>query len=305
MSDRLDRLRQLVAFRRVVEHGSISAAARALHIGQPAVSKQVRALEQRLGVRLLERGTTRAEATPAGRALYAGLPALLDGIEQLEDDVSASARGLEGLLRVHVPVGLGELHLTAAFLRFQEKFPRIDLDVAYDDRQIDLVKERVDVALRIGPLTSPDLVVRKLAELPRALVATPRYLREAGTPRTPRELRGHNYVRNSRQAGAERIRLRQGDETVEVELPSRFLVDSVVALRDLLLAHVGLGPASRWVVHGELERGELVEVLPGWSVPPTVLHVVYPSGTLKTRRVTALVDFLAAHVLRLPGFSRA
>ena len=304
MTLRVDHLRQLVAFRRVVEHGSISAAARALQIGQPAVSKQVRALETRLGVRLLERGTARAEATPAGRAFYAGLPALLDGIEQLEDDVRASARGLEGLLRVHVPVGLGEMHLTAAFLRFQAKFPRIHLDVAYDDRTIDLVKERVDVALRIGPLTSPDLVVRKLAELPRVLVATPRYLREFGTPRTPRDLRTHNYVRNRRQAGAELIRLRQGDVEVEVAAPSRFLVDSVMALRDLLLADAGIGPASRWVIHAELLRGELVEVLPGWSVPSTVLHVVYPSGTLKTRRVRALVDFLAAHVLRLPGFSR-
>ncbi len=164
MGDPSSPLRQLETFRKVIEHGSFSAAARALGVGQPAVSKQVRALEQRLGVRLLERNSTRLAPTSAGRALTARLPPILDALRQLEDDVTSSARGLAGLLCVHAPVALGEIHLTRELLCFQKQQPHIELDVAYDDRPVDLVKERVDVALRIGAPGSPELVVRKLAD---------------------------------------------------------------------------------------------------------------------------------------------
>ena len=292
---------QLETFRKVIEHGSFSAAARALGIGQPAVSKQMRALEQRLGVRLLERNSTRLAPTSAGHALIARLPPILDSLRQLEDDVTSSALGLAGVLRVHAPVALGEIHLTRELLRFQKLQPRIELDVNYDDRPVDLVKERVDVALRIGALHSPELVVRKLADLPRILAATPRYLRRFGRPRTPDELLAHNYLRNAAQAGAEILHLRRGQQELALQPKSRFLVNSVAAVRDLLLADAGIGQVSRWLVHRELRARRLVEVLPGFTVPPTVLHVVYPSATLKTKRVTALVDFLADALGRLPG----
>jgi DNA-binding transcriptional LysR family regulator len=215
--------------------------------------------------------------------------------------VSASGRGVAGLLRVHVPVTLGERHLTGPFIAFARKFPRVELDVVYDDRTVDLVKERVDVALRVGPLSSPDLVVRKVARLPRVLVATPRYLRERGAPRTPRELRAHDYVRNSAQRSAAPLTLARGDETVTLELKSRLLVNSIVALRQLVLEHQGIAQLSRWLVHRDLQRRALVEVLPGWRVAPAELHVVYPSGTLKTQRVKALVDFLVDALGRLTG----
>ena len=301
MDKPVDRLRQLEGFRRVVEQGSISAAARALGIGQPAVSKQLRALEERLGVRLLERSTRGLEVTAAGRALYAGLPPLFEALDMLEDEVGASARGLAGLLRIHAPVAFGETHLTRELVRFHAQHPRILLDVRYDDRRVDLVKERVDVALRIGALTSADLVARKLAVLPRVLAASPRYLRAAGRPKTPADLRAHNYVRNTARRQEEVLVLARDAERVELSLESRFLVNSAFGVRDLLLAHAGIGQASRWVVHAELAAGRLVEVLPDWGVAPSTLHVVYPSRTLKTRRVTALVDFLAERLVTIPG----
>jgi DNA-binding transcriptional LysR family regulator len=302
MSERFDRLRQLEWFRRVVEQGSISAAARALGTGQPAVSKQLRALEQRLGVRLLERTTVRLEATPAGKALYLGLPPLLEALDRLEDEVGASAKGLSGLLRIHVPVALGEVHLTRLLLAFQAENPRIAMDVIYDDDAVDLVKERVDIALRIGTLASPDLIVRKLAVLPRMLVASPRYLRMHGRPKTPQDLATHAFVRNARLRQDDHLVLRRGDEQVELALESRFLVNSVFAARELLLSDAGIGVASRWAVHRELTAGRLVGVLQGWAVSSAALHVVYPSATLKTKRVSALVEFLSERIVALPGF---
>jgi DNA-binding transcriptional LysR family regulator len=301
MDKPVDRLRQLDCFRRVIEHGSISAAARALGVGQPAVSKQLRALEERLGVRLLERSTRGLEATPAGSGLYAGLPRLFEELEMLEDDVAASARGLSGLLRFHAPVAFGETHLTRELIRFYAEHPRIVLHVVYDDRYVDLVKERADVALRIGTLSSPDLVARKLAVLPRVLVASPRYLRTKGRPKSPEDLRAHNYVRNTARRQENVLVLTRGAERVELALESGLLVNNVFAVKDLLLAHAGVGQASRCFVDAELASGRLVEVLKDWSVASSTLYVVYPSRTLKTRRVNALVEFLAARLVTLPG----
>jgi len=301
MDKPVDRLRQLDCFRRVIEHGSISAAARALGVGQPAVSKQLRALEERLGVRLLERSTRGLEATPAGIGLYAGLPRLFEELDMLEDDVAASARGLSGRLRFHAPVAFGEMYLTRELIRFHAEHPRIVLDVVYEDRYVDLVKERADVALRIGTLSSPDLVARKLAVLPRVLVASPRYLRTKGRPKSPEDLRAHNYVRNTARRQENVQVLTRGAERVELALESGLLVNNVFAVKDLLLAHAGVGQASRCFVDAELASGRLVEVLKDWSVASSTLYVVYPSRTLKTRRVNALVEFLAARLVTLPG----
>ena len=250
----------------------------------------------------MERSTQRTTLTSEGRAFYAQLCPLLDGLELLEDDVTASARGIEGPLSLHVPVGLGQMHLTRALLRFQKLYPRIELDVRYEDRFADLVAERVDAALRIGALSSPDLIVKRLARMVRWLVASPRYLRQHGCPRTPTELQAHNFVRYSQLQQGDRLVLERAGERVEIRMKSRFLVNNSMAIRELLLAHCGVGLAPIWLVSDALERRELKRVLPEWQTPPTPLHVVYPSATLKTKRVAAVIDFLGDALRRVPGF---
>lgn len=297
-----ERLRQLEIFRRVAEQGSISAAARSLAIGQPAVSKHLAALEHRLRVRLMERSNQRTTLTSEGRVFYDRLCSLLDGLDLLEDDVTASARGIEGPLTLQVPVGIGQMHLTRELIRFQKLHPRIDLDIRYEDRFADLVVERVDVALRIGALSSPDLVVKKLAGMTRWLVASPRYLRQYGTPKTPPELQAHNFVRYSQLQLGDRLVLERPGERVEVRVKSSFLVNNSMAIRELLLAHCGVGLAPIWLTSDAIARGELVRVLSEWETPPTPLHAVYPSVTLKTQRVAAVIDFLGKALRRIPGF---
>ncbi|HEU4533388.1 MAG TPA: LysR family transcriptional regulator, partial [Polyangiaceae bacterium] len=166
-----DRFEQLGTFRAVAELGSFTAAARRLGVGQPAVSKRLRALEARLDTRLVERSTTGLALTPEGRAFYPRVAAALDDVAGAEDDVRSARGALAGELSVHVPVGLGELHLTRLLIRFRARHPRVDLNVTYDDRLVDLVADGIDLALRIGALRAPDLTVRKLARLPRLLVA--------------------------------------------------------------------------------------------------------------------------------------
>jgi len=250
----------------------------------------------------MERSTQRTTLTSEGRAFYARLCPLLDGLELLEDDVTASARGIEGPLSIHVPVGLGQMHLTRELIRFQKLHPRIELDVRYEDRFADLVAERVDVALRIGALSSPDLIVKRLAGMVRWLVASPRYLRQHGSPRTPAELQAHNFVRYSQLQQGDRLVLERAGERVEIRMNSRFHVNNSMAVRELLLAHSGMGPAPIWLISDVLERRELIRVLPEWQTPPTPLHVVYPSATLKTKRVATVTDFLGDALRHIPGF---
>lgn len=186
-------------------------------------------------------------------------------------------------------------------VEFQAAHPRIELDVRYDDRPVDLVAERFDVALRIGPLSSPDLVVARLARLGRALVATPQYLEVHGTPRRPAELSRHNFIRFSTIAQGAELTLRRDGQELRHTMTSRLLVNNTSAVRDLALRGYGIALVPRWLVAAELAAGTLREVLADWDVGAVLLHAVYPSATLKTRRVTALVDHVGRSLRRIPG----
>jgi DNA-binding transcriptional LysR family regulator len=297
-----DRLKQLETFRRVVELGSFSGAARALGVGQPAVSKQIRGLEERLGARLVERTTHELSITLAGRLLYEQCTVLLDGLDSLEDEIAASARGVQGRLTMHAPLALGERVLTRELVAFQEKYPRVSLDVRYEDRVADLVAEKVDVAFRVGPLAQDDLIARKLALVPRVCVATPKYLARAGVAAGPAELEQHNLVYYRGLAAGDRLVFTRGEQSATVTLRGRFVVNFTTALVELALAHVGIAIVPHWRVMEELQRRSLILVLSDWALPPTPLHVVYPSATLKTKRVEKLVEFLSSRIAGLPGF---
>jgi len=296
-----DQFDQLRTFRLVAELGSITAAARRLRVGQPAVSKRLSALEDRLGVRLIERSTTRLSITEAGRAFLPQVAAALDDVERAEEGVRSAGRALQGRLSLHVPVGLGELHLTRLLLRFRARHPAISLDVLYEDRFVDLVSEGVDLALRIGELSSPDLVVQKLAYLPRLLVASPAYLRSQGRPKRPSDLASHVFVRYSRLTRGDALTLEQGATPFILAMKSSFLVNNSVAVRELALAGVGIALVPKWLIYEELAAGLLEPILPDWTVASVPLHAVYPSAKLKPQRVVALIDYLHDALVEVPG----
>jgi DNA-binding transcriptional LysR family regulator len=296
-----DQFEQLRTFRLVAELGSITAAARRLRVGQPAVSKRLRALEERLGARLVERSTTGLAVTEGGRAFLSQVSAALDNVERAEDDIRTAGRALQGRLSLHIPVGLGELHLTRLLLLFRAAHPAISLDVLYDDRFADLVSEGVDLALRIGALSSPELVVRKLAHIPRLLVASPAYLRTRGRPKRPSDLERHAFVRYSRLTQGDALTLERDATPFTLSMKSSFLVNNSVAVRELALASVGIAMVPRWLVHDELAAGLLEPVLPDWALASVPLHAVYPSATLKPKRVVALVDYLQDALVEVPG----
>ncbi|MCA9612568.1 MAG: LysR family transcriptional regulator [Myxococcales bacterium] len=304
-----DRLRQLVAFRRVVDHGSFSGAARASGVGQPAVSKQVHALETRLGIRLLQRSTTRVTLTVEGLAFYERLGPLLDQLDDLEDEVRSSAGGMRGRIVLHAPVNLGSLALTPLLLSFREAHPEVEVDARYEDRHADMVRERIDVAFRIGPFDDAGVVARRIAILPRLWVVSPTYLATHGAPKTPEELQARNLVFYANLRPGDRVELRRRANDDErrregrftIALRGRFVANHTYAVRDATLASAGVGLLPTWVIADELARGELLPVLTDWTVPASPLHVVHPSAGPKTRRVRALVDHVVPKLVRREG----
>lgn len=300
MIEDLDELR---TFCRIAELGSLVQAARRLGVGQPAISKRLRTLEQRLGARLVLRSTTGASLTAAGRRFYERIAPVLEALDAAAEEARHASRGLEGQLSVHVPVGLGELHLTRVLAAFRARYPRISLDVVYDDRAVDLVAEGTDIAFRIGAITAPDLVVRQLALLPRLLVASPAYLRAGGRLREPTDLERHEFVRYSRLQQGRLLTLERDGARRTVQMRSSFLVNNSVAVRELVLAGVGIAMVPRWLVHDDLVNGRLAPVLPAWTTTAAPLHAVYPSATLKPKRVSALVDFVHGALADIPGIA--
>jgi len=289
----MDRHQAMETFVRVVETGSFSAAGRMLRIGQPAVSKTVAALETRLGVRLLVRTTRRLHPTDAGHAFYERALRALAETEEADAAARGLGRGLEGRLRVCAPVTFARLHIAPRLGAFLSAYPRLSLDVVMDDRNIDLVSENIDVALRLGILRDSSLSARRLASAPRHVVASADYIARRGAPTTPAELLKHDTIVYER-AGGQEWRFRKGVSRASVRVGSRLAFSAAEGVREAVKAGLGLAIASRWMMEPELASGEVVSVLNDWLLPDLDLWAVFPAGRLQSARARAFADWCGA-----------
>src|SRR3954447_19027141 len=231
----MDRLEELAVLAAVLEGGSLAAAARRLRRSPPAITRAIASLEQRVGARLIERTTRRLAPTAAGQALGNRARLLLDGYEAAMQAPMEAA--LRGTLRITAPVVFGRRHVTPCVLAFQAAHPDVQVELVLADRNLDLVDEGLDVAVRIGHLAESSLIARRIGTVRRQLVASPAYLAEHGTPRMPAELAGHVVIAAiSRDAPLE-WRFREGDRDRIVRLTPWLMVNDVEAM--LLAARSG------------------------------------------------------------------
>jgi DNA-binding transcriptional LysR family regulator len=300
-----DDLLALLAFARVVEAKSFTAAAAKLGVSKSVVSGRVAGLEERLGTRLLQRTTRRLSLTADGLALYehaARMAVAADAAAAFGIGTSPEPRGV---LRVNAPISFAEAYLAAPIATYLERHAQVRVELLLSDRFVDLVEEGVDVAIRISArLRDSPLVGRKLAEDYTLVVASPAYLARRGTPATPADLIHHDCLRYSLLAASDEWRFRAGGKSFGVPVEARFEAANGGVLREAALAGMGLAVLPSFVVARHLANGTLVQVLREFSFIRIAIHAVYAPAGVVPSSVRAFVDLLAAH-FRVPPWSDA
>ncbi len=289
-----DRLLELRAFVRAADSGSFSRAARDLRLSQPSVSRLVAALEDRLGVPLLLRTTRRVAPTEAGHAYLERVRPLLT---ELDDADVAAAGGvrLGGTLRAAVPVTLGSREIVPRLDAFLDLHPELQLDLLMDEKAQDLIEEGVDLALRVGRPADSAFGLRRIAEAPRLMIASPAYLERHGAPATPSALGDHRCILGPGQSDGQAWTFGHASgAAVSVQVQGQLRVGAAQAVTAAVAAGIGIGVASRWMCRRELAAGEVVPILCDYRLAPAELFALLPAGRRTSLRTRAFLDHLAA-----------
>ena len=280
-------------FVRVVEAGSISKAAEQLGLAKSGVSRRLAELEKRLGVLLLTRTTRRSSLTEAGRTYYEGAVRLLSDVAELDTLVAVSEASLEGRLRLAAPLSFGLAHLTPAIEAFARTHPGVLVDLDFSDRQIDLVAQGVDLAVRIAELRDSSLKARSICPIRLMLCASPDYLDRHGTPGRPEELSRHRVLHYD-IGGGPVLRLSDGrGGQRQLPIQPSLKANNGDFLRDMAIAGHGIILTPTFIVWQAVALGELVPVLREYWPPPLNAYAVYPQTRYLSRRARVFIDFLA------------
>lgn len=288
----MDRLAAMEAFVRVVDAGSFSGAAKQLRVGQPAVSKTIAQLEDRLGARLLLRSTHGLTPTEAGRNFYERAKRSIEEAEEAELAARGTAATLSGRLRFCAPVTFTRLSVMPYLAIFLAQHPSLDIDVVLDDRDIDLVAAGIDVALLIGRLADSAVTSRKIGQCQRRVLATPAYFAARGVPQTPTDLLAHQAIVYEQRDGRPTRSFRQGTSEITVTVSGRLRVSAMEGVREGVLAGLGFAIASEWAFAPKLKSGAVISVLDDWSLPAVDLWAVFPTGRQPSAKARALAVFI-------------
>lgn len=294
----MDRFFEIKTFVNVVEAGSLSRAADHLDVAKSVVSRSLKALESRLGAQLMTRTTRRQSLTDAGEVFYERCRLLLNELDAAEESVSDTRDTLRGRLRIAAPMTFGMSHVAPAILAFMVRHPEVQVDVDFNDRRVDLVREGYDLAIRIGTLADSTLRARRLMRIRLTVCASPRYLERFGIPETPDDLAHHHCIRYKQVANVNVWHYRDRHQHArQVQVPIRVLASSGEFIRDAAIAGFGLALSPTFGVADALATGALVSVLGDYEWyegdPDLNVFAVFPPGQHLPRRVRAFTDFIA------------
>jgi LysR family transcriptional regulator for bpeEF and oprC len=289
----MDRLEALNLFVRVVETGSFSKAARAQGVGQPAVSKQIAALEEHLGAQLLNRTTRGLSLTAAGQDYYESAVRLIEQFEEAEARIGRRQAAPSGLIRVASSAFLGRRYLIPRLPAFFARYPEVSVEFDITERHVNLIEDGVDLALRIGVLSDSSLMARRIGDTEALTVATPDYLARRGRPTSPADLADHDCIGFKFQGGVRPWRFTGPAGPIIVEPKGPVRSNDAEHIRAAVLAGLGIGHNAGWLYHRGLESGALQRVLAGYEPERFPIHAVTPSGRRTPSRVRVFIDFLA------------
>jgi DNA-binding transcriptional LysR family regulator len=290
----MDRFADLESFISVVEQGSFSAAGEQLGIAKSVVSRRVSRLEKRLGSQLLRRTTRRLTLTEAGNEFYRRARSVLDELEEAEQQVGEHAGALCGTLRLTAPMSFGVRHLAPALASFLRENDQIQLELDLNDRQVDLVEEGFDMAVRAGELRDSSLRARRLGTIRSITCASPDYLKRFGTPHHPDELVGHRALQYAHVRARDSWKFLDANDRPVAAQPQIVLhANNGEALAELAVAGLGIITSPTFILNDYCQRGLLQPILTDWRRPQVGLHALFPPGRLMPRRVRHLADFLS------------
>ena len=289
----MDKFKEMQAFAAVAESGSFVKAADQLETSKAAISRYVAQLEERLGVRLMQRTTRRQSLTEEGHTFLAHCKDTLALIHDAEEEIQNKRNKPTGLIRINAPLTLGILHLAPLWGKFMALYPQVRLEVTLADRVVDLVEEGYDMAVRVASLPSSTLISRKLASTSLVVCASPKYLKGKAKPEHPRDLREHSVISYSYLATGDEWVFQGPDGPARVKTNPKFHTNSGDTCRSAALAHQGIILQPTFLVGQDIQKGDLVALLPQFKSIELGIYAVYPSRKLISPRIRALVDFLA------------
>jgi DNA-binding transcriptional LysR family regulator len=292
----MDRLAAMETFVRVIEAGSFSGAAKQLRVGQPAVSKTIAQLEDRLGVRLLLRSTHGLTPTEAGRNFYDRAKRSIEEAEEAELAARGAAAALSGRLRICAAVTFARLHVMPRLPSFLAEHPGLDVDVVLQDGDIDLIEAGIDVALRMSPLRDSALTGRKIGHCQRRVIGTPAFFAAKGLPQTPADLVARQAIIYEQRLGGATWTFRQGATETSVTVAGRVHVTAAEGVREAVFAGLGFAIASEWMFAPELKSGALISVLDDWSLSPVDLWAVFTTGRQASAKARAFASFMESQL---------
>ncbi|MEW5288881.1 LysR family transcriptional regulator [Erwinia papayae] len=271
-----DRIELMQTFIRIVEAGSLSAAAARLQTTQPTVSRRLQTLEKLLGLKLIQRTTHVMKLTDDGQRCFAHAQTLIENWRAIEDDLRGVTEEPVGLLRVLVPHAFGQDQMIAPLQRYLQSYPKMTVEWMLSDRRPDFIAEGIDCAVHIGAMTDPSVVAVLVAEVPRIVVAAPELSAGHNPVQHPQALKSYPWVALSTFYRNQMVLHSDDGTTEQIDIQPRLLTDSLYALRNSVLLGMGVGVASKWAVTEDIASGRLLHLCPAWYAEPLPVFLVYP-----------------------------
>ncbi len=290
----MEDLNDLVIFAKIVELRSFSAAARSLGMPKSNVSYRMTRLEERLGVRLLQRTTRSLSVTSAGDLYYQHCKTIARNAEEASAAIHNIQARPRGILRISFPIAFGHIFIVPLIVDFMTLYPEVRVLMFSSDRRVDLIEENFDLVIRIGPLQPSAMIARRLGTLHQHLFASPKYLARRGTPVLPEELSAHDCIAFGESISSTQWTLIGPNETKVIQFEPRSAGNDPIMLRSLVSKDLGIAMISDVLCRQTEATGELVRILPAWSAPPIDCHVLFPSHKGLPLLVRTFLDYVTS-----------
>lgn len=283
-------------FLTVVDEQGFSSAAKTLNSTAAAVSRKIKGLEERLGVRLLHRTTRTLKLTPEGEIYYKEAKLLIEQLNSLEQDLTAKTGQLTGELKIAAPMTFGQKKISPLISEFVVNHPKLRISLNLEDRESNIIDEGIDLAIRISYPEDSSLIGRKIAEIPNYVCASPDYLKKHGTPSIPSDLIKHHCLHYNLISEREEWTFKNGSKKEVIPISSRLSSNNGDVLTQAAIDGLGIITMPKFIVENALESGQLVRILQGMERPPLSLYLLYPTRSHIPAKTKAIIEYLIEHL---------